>query len=88
MNIEELSQQQREEELEKHCHRILSLLGENPEREGLLKTPSRVTKAMLKLTSGYDMDPSAILNSAKFKEDYSQIHGTSEPGTSPLSSTI
>ena len=73
MNIEELSQQQREEELEKHCHRILSLLGENPEREGLLKTPSRVTKAMLKLTSGYDMDPSAILNSAKFKEDYSQM---------------
>lgn len=73
MNIEELSQQQREEELEKHCHCILSLLGENPEREGLLKTPSRVTKAMLKLTSGYDMDPSAILNSAKFKEDYSQM---------------
>lgn len=73
MNIEELSQQQHEEELEKHCHRILSLLGENPEREGLLKTPSRVTKAMLKLTSGYDMDPSAILNSAKFKEDYSQM---------------
>lgn len=73
MNIEELSQQQREEELEKHYHRILSLLGENPEREGLLKTPSRVTKAMLKLTSGYDMDPSAILNSAKFKEDYSQM---------------
>ena len=73
MNIEELSQQQREEELEKHCRRILSLLGENPEREGLLKTPSRVTKAMLKLTSGYDMDPSAILNSAKFKEDYSQM---------------
>ena len=73
MNIEKLSQQQREEELEKHCHRILSLLGENPEREGLLKTPSRVTKAMLKLTSGYDMDPSAILNSAKFKEDYSQM---------------
>lgn len=73
MNIEEISQQQREEELEKHCHRILSLLGENPEREGLLKTPSRVTKAMLKLTSGYDMDPSAILNSAKFKEDYGQM---------------
>lgn len=73
MNTEELTPQQREAELEKHCHRILTLLGEDPSREGLLKTPGRVTKAMLKLTSGYNMDPAAILNSAKFKEDYSQM---------------
>lgn len=62
-----------EEELAKHYHAILSLLGEDSEREGLLKTPHRVAKAMMKLTSGYTMDPAAILNSAKFKEDYSQM---------------
>jgi GTP cyclohydrolase I len=47
----------------------ITLLGENPEREGLLKTPERLAKAMQFLTQGYDMDASAILNSAKFKED-------------------
>lgn len=61
------------EELQSHYHRILELLGENPEREGLVKTPERVTKAMQKLTCGYTMDPAAVLNSAKFREDYNQM---------------
>ena len=48
-------------------------LGEDPSREGLLKTPERVAKALQFLTQGYDMDPAAILKSAMFKEDYSQM---------------
>lgn len=60
-------------ELGKHYKEILRLLGEDPEREGLLKTPERVAKAMQFLTQGYTTDPVAILNSAKFKEDYRQI---------------
>lgn len=51
----------------------LKLLGEDPTREGLLKTPTRVAKAMLTLTQGYNMDPLAVLQSAKFKEDYRQM---------------
>ena len=51
----------------------LELIGENPYREGLLKTPSRVAKSMLYLTSGYNMDPLAVLQSAKFNEDYKQM---------------
>lgn len=51
----------------------LALLGEDPQREGLLKTPSRVAKAMMTLTQGYKMDPMAVLQSAKFKEDYRQM---------------
>jgi GTP cyclohydrolase I len=61
------------EELKGHYKAILTLLGEDVEREGLLKTPERVAKAMLTLTRGYHMDPKEILNSAKFKEDYSQM---------------
>ena len=61
------------EELKQHYHRILQLLGEDAEREGLLKTPERVAKAMLTLTRGYTMDPVAVLNSAKFNEDYNQM---------------
>lgn len=56
-----------------HYKEILSILGEDPEREGLLKTPERVAKAMLTLTRGYEMDPKAVLNAAKFKEPYSQM---------------
>jgi GTP cyclohydrolase I len=52
---------------------ILLELGENPEREGLLKTPERVAKSLQYLTHGYDLDPVAILNSAKFKEEYRQM---------------
>lgn len=51
----------------------LELLGENPEREGLLKTPERVAKAMQYMTQGYQMDALAILNSAKFHEDVSEM---------------
>lgn len=52
---------------------ILSLLGENPEREGLVKTPERLAKAMQYLTHGYDLDARDILNSAKFREDVSEM---------------
>ncbi len=52
---------------------ILLDMGENPEREGLLKTPERVAKAMQFLTHGYDLNPEEILKSAMFKEDYSQM---------------
>ncbi len=60
-------------EMADHYREALRLLGENPEREGLLKTPLRVAKAMQFLTQGYEMDPVEILNSAKFKEDYRQM---------------
>lgn len=52
---------------------ILSDVGENSSREGLLKTPIRAAKAMQYLTHGYDLDPVEILKSAMFKEDYSQM---------------
>lgn len=57
-------------ELGEHYKRILELLGEDTSREGLLKTPERVAKAMAFLTKGYSEDPREILLSAKFKEDY------------------
>ncbi len=63
----------RKDELAFHYKRILELLGENPDREGLLKTPERVAKAMLFLTKGYTQDPSKILSSAVFIEDYKQM---------------
>jgi GTP cyclohydrolase I len=52
---------------------ILKEVGEQPNREGLLKTPMRAAKAMQYLTHGYDLDPSDILRSAMFKEDYKQM---------------
>jgi GTP cyclohydrolase I len=51
----------------------LSLLGEDAEREGLAKTPERIAKAMQYMTQGYDMDAKAILDSAKFHEDVSEM---------------
>jgi len=51
----------------------LSLLGENPEPEGLLKTPERLAKAMQFMTQGYNLDAKAILNSAKFHEEMSEM---------------
>ncbi len=59
--------------ISKNYHQILLDLGENPEREGLLKTPERVAKSLQFLTHGYDLDPVAILNSAKFREEYKQM---------------
>ena len=56
-----------------HYSEILGHMGEDPEREGLLKTPERVAKALQYLTHGYDLDASEILRSAMFKEDYSQM---------------
>jgi len=56
-----------------HYESILKDLGEDPSREGLLKTPERVAKALQFLTQGYNSDPSALLKSAIFKEDYSQM---------------
>ena len=59
--------------LEHHYHEILKLIGEDPEREGLQKTPYRVAKSIQFLTQGYDHDPKEILLSAKFKEDYREM---------------
>ena len=59
--------------LEHHYKEILSLIGEDPNREGLLETPFRVAKSIQFLTQGYDHNPEEILLSAKFKEDYRQM---------------
>jgi len=59
--------------LVKKYHYILDKLGEDPEREGLLKTPERVAKAMQFLTHGYDLNPEEILKGAMFKEDVSEM---------------
>ncbi|GAB3365534.1 GTP cyclohydrolase I FolE [Arachidicoccus ginsenosidivorans] len=59
--------------LASHYKSALSLLGEDPEREGLLKTPDRLAKAMQYLTQGYQMDAVEILNSAKFHEPISEM---------------
>lgn len=56
-----------------HYQKVLELLGEDIEREGLLKTPLRVAKAMQFLTQGYEINPVDILKSALFKEDYRQM---------------
>lgn len=53
--------------------KIIDLIGEDVAREGLLKTPERVAKAMQYITQGYEMDARAILNSAKFHESYSEM---------------
>lgn len=61
------------DELGQRYRQILSLLGEDPEREGLVKTPERVAKAMEFLTQGYRQSPEEILRSAMFREDYQQM---------------
>lgn len=60
-------------EMEKNYRQILKLLGENPDREGLLKTPLRVAKAMQFVTHGNNLDAKEVLNSAKFHEEMSQM---------------
>lgn len=59
--------------LSKNYFSILEEVGENTEREGLLKTPERVAKAMQYLTHGYELDPAEILKSAMFKENHNQM---------------
>jgi len=61
------------DKLASHYKAILELLGEDSEREGLLKTPERVAKSIQFLTHGYLLDPVKILNSAKFKEEYREM---------------
>ena len=61
------------EKLMYHYGEVLRLLGEDPQREGLLKTPLRVAKAWSYMTKGYHEDPIAILRSAMFKEEYRQM---------------
>ena len=60
-------------ELASNIKSVLSEIGENPEREGLLKTPERVAKSMKFLTDGYKQDPAKIIQSAMFSEEYSQM---------------
>ena len=65
--------QEKIEALMGHYREILRLLGEDSEREGLIKTPERVAKAMSFITKGYSQDPIEILRSAIFKEEYQQM---------------
>jgi GTP cyclohydrolase IA len=60
-------------ELSSIYYKVLRLIGEDPDREGLLGTPVRVAKALHFMTMGYNQDPCGIINSAKFKEEYKQI---------------
>lgn len=66
-------QEEVQHELKKHYEAILSLIGEDPAREGLVKTPERVAKAMQFLTQGYEQSPEDILRGAMFREDYKQM---------------
>jgi GTP cyclohydrolase I len=61
------------EALSGHFKEVLSHIGEDSQREGLLKTPERVAKAMQFLTQGYEQDPSKILKSAMFAEEYNEM---------------
>ncbi|MDH3446265.1 MAG: GTP cyclohydrolase I, partial [Deltaproteobacteria bacterium] len=58
--------------MEEHIRSILKSLGEDPEREGLLKTPQRVAEALKYLTRGYSMSPEKVINEAMFSEDYEE----------------
>lgn len=70
---EDIYDAERIEKLSYHYREILSLLGEDPTREGLLKTPERVAKAMAFVTKGYTQDPVQIVTSAVFREEYKQM---------------
>jgi len=61
------------ERIANHYLDILEVLGEDPKRDGLIKTPERVAKALQFLTHGYDIDAAELLRSAMFEEDYSQM---------------
>jgi len=70
---EEKYNQEVTQDLSEHYREVLNKLGEDPTREGLLKTPERASKAMQFVTSGYQMDPAEVLRSALFKEEYSEM---------------
>jgi GTP cyclohydrolase I len=59
--------------MEEHIRAILRSMGEDPEREGLKKTPYRVTESLAFLTRGYQMDPDKVINDAVFTEDYEEM---------------
>ena len=61
------------EQIAEHYRAIIQLIGEDPEREGLEKTPTRAAKALLENTRGYDENPNAILNAAMFEHEGSEI---------------
>ncbi len=61
------------EEIKSHLSEVINLLGEDTQREGLVKTPERASKAIKFLTQGYEMDPKQILQSAMFREDYNEM---------------
>lgn len=60
-------------EMSSNVESMLKMIGEDPTREGLVKTPLRVAKSIQFLTQGYQTDPAAILRSAMFREDYQQM---------------
>ena len=59
--------------MEEHIRSILRAIGEDPDREGLVRTPRRVSDALKFLTRGYDMDPGKVINDALFTEDYEEM---------------
>ena len=71
--MDEKDREIRIEGLKECCSKMLEFIGEDTQREGLLKTPERVARAILDTTAGYSEDPEAILRAAMFKEDYSQM---------------
>lgn len=73
MMMNEKDREIRIEGLKECCEKMLELIGEDGQREGLIKTPERVARAILDTTAGYNEDPEAILRAAMFKEDYSQM---------------
>lgn len=71
--MEELSDQKRIDKIAAHLHEIIGLLGEDPSREGLVKTPQRAAKALWYATSGYRTSPENIINQALFEHEGSNI---------------
>ena len=73
INQQILFDNEKSKEIARHYNEIITLLGEDANREGLLKTPERVANAMQFLMQGYEQNPEEILRSAMFSEDYRQM---------------